>query len=572
VFPLNQGSWLTEGIALFLGPFIHEDISIVSAAFLVVEHGLPFIPALACLYGGIVASDLAIYGLGAIARRLGLARRLLIGPKVDRARQRLSENLTLSVAMCRLLPGLLFPTFLACGWFGLSFVRFTAVTMITAAVYTPLMLMLAVKLGETVFRRIGSWTWIVPLSALALITFLRMRRKNSRAAAAVLSSESHPLGENPPEIMSHRGMPSLDLLARKVLPAERIPQIIFYAPIFMAWMVLGWRYRSLTLPTISNPLIEAGGLWGESKSRLLRQVPNDQQHWIAPFVTITTGNNSEDVNKDLIEALDTMAACRLGFPVVAKPDEGFQGYGVRLLPDREALLAYLVSFPKGYTVILQQPINHDGEAGVFYGRLPGEKSGRILSLTFRYFPHVIGDGVSTVGTLIAQDPRTRFKKHFYLGSNARHLGANGERFETIPAVGEVVRLSFIGSIRVGGLYRNACSLITPAMTERFDAIARDIPEFYFGRFDIRFKSQELLQSGDGFSIIEINGAGSEPIHVWDPETSMIEAYREEIRFLSMSFEIGNRNRLRGFKPMSVISLLKYTRNYNRLLTLYPPSG
>ena len=125
---------------------------------------------------------------------------------------------------------------------------------------------------------------------------------------------------------------------------------------------------------------------------------------------------------------------------------------------------------------------------------------------------------------------------------------------------------------MGGLYRDACSLITPALTECFDAIARDIPEFYFGRFDIRFKSVEGLQAGNGFSIIEINGAGSEPIHVFDPETSVIKAFRDEIRFLSIAFEIGERNRRRGFKSMPVVELLKYTRDYNRLLSLYPPSG
>ena len=64
---------------------------------------------------------------------------------------------------------------------------------------------------------------------------------------------------------------------------------------------------------------------------------------------------------------------------------------------------------------------------------------------------------------------------------------------------ELIRLTFIGSLRVGGLYRDAGHLITPELTQRFDEIARSMPEFYYGRFDIRFESTDLLKEGKGFS-------------------------------------------------------------------------
>jgi hypothetical protein len=53
------------------------------------------------------------------------------------------------------------------------------------------------------------------------------------------------------------------------------------------------------------------------------------------------------------------------------------------------------------------------------------------------------------------------------------------------------------------------------MTEAFEEIARDLPEFYFGRFDVRFPDIESLRRGEDVTVVEINGAGSEGTHIWD---------------------------------------------------------
>ena len=141
----------------------------------------------------------------------------------------------------------------------------------------------------------------------------------------------------------------------------------------------------------------------------------------------------------------------------------------------------------------------------------------------------------------------------------------------VPADAEMVRLSFIGSIRTGGLYRDARAAITPAMSERFDAIARSMPEFWFGRFDIRFRSLDELQRGEAFKVIEVNGAGAEAIHMWDPEMPLVEAYRELLHYQSLLFTIGAANRKRGFKPMGLRALIAFTNKQNRLIDSYPPS-
>ena len=44
---------------------------------------------------------------------------------------------------------------------------------------------------------------------------------------------------------------------------------------------------------------------------------------------------------------------------------------------------------------------------------------------------------------------------------------------------------------------------------------RDLP-YYSGRLDIRYNTLDELKPGNNFSIIELNGAGSEPTHIYDP--------------------------------------------------------
>ena len=300
----------------------------------------------------------------------------------------------------------------------------------------------------------------------------------------------------------------------------------------------------------------------------MSQISEKQDRWIAPFITIQRG---QDADSDLDSALEAMYLKGLDFPIVVKPDIGWQGYGVRILHNENELSAYIVDYPANKSIIIQRPISYEGEAGVFYIRFPGEERGRITSLTLRYLPYLVGDGKSTVRELIAKDKRTNFKKNYYLGSHKRHMGMYPEYLGSVPDEGEKVQLTFIASLRVGGLYRNGKQYITRAMTERFDAIARSIPEFYFGRFDIRFKSIEHLQTGEDFAIFEINGAGSEAIHIWDADTSIIEAYKELFVYQSLLFEISNRNRVNGYKPISIKELYRFTLDYQRLLVSYPPS-
>ena len=564
---------LFECLAIFFMSLVHEDLAIIGAGALILEYDLTPIKALITLYCGVVTGDFIVYGLGSAVRRLPWAQRLLIKTPVENARGWLRENLVISIAACRVLPGVLFPTYLACGWFKMPFKTFAATTMTTAVLYVPIALGVAVGLRQTVFQVFGFWGWVMMFGLIVLIGVLGFRKPKWVTMGKLVSAGDramhHHAGHGaPPPLITHKGMPSVDKLPRWVAAAERIPPSLFYIPFGLYWAYLGFKFRGLTLPTVANPNIEVGGMWGESKSDCMKQVGADQVGWLAPYVTIKRDSNPvEDVKR----ALGLMRDAGLEFPIVAKPDIGWQGYGVQLIRGSSELGDYLSKYPREGLLILQRYVPHDGEAGILYCRMPGDEKGRILSMTLRYFPFVVGDGETNLRDLIIEDPRNRFKGTYHFGSDPLHTGIGAQDLDRVPAKGEVARLAFIGSIRVGGLYRDASAAITPELTDRIDAVARSMPEFHFGRFDVRFESLDLLRKGQGFAIIEINGVGAEAIQIWDPEMSLGESYRNLFKAHRLTFEIGAKNRDRGFKPTSLRELIGYSRKQHKLIVQYPPS-
>ena len=359
------------------------------------------------------------------------------------------------------------------------------------------------------------------------------------------------------------GMPDVHL-KRPIALREHIPWLWIYAPVVAKWFMLALRHRSLTLPTAANPRIVSGGFRGELKASYLRQVGSESQRWVARWTTLAVASEAGAPAR-LKRAEAAIEAAKLGYPLIVKPDIGACGYGVRLVDTTEQLSAYLTGFPAGQTVILQEFLPWAGEAGIFYVRRPDEERGRVYSLGLRYYPHVVGDGHSTLRRLIEADPRASRRAKLYLTSLA-------PRLDEVPAKGTVVRLAVAASLRVGALYRDGAAHVTDALVSRLDEIARSMPEFYYGRFDVRFRTIEALGRGEDFRIVEINGSGAEAIHIWDPALTIVDAYRTWFEQHEILFEIAACNRRRGVAPLGLRGLIALQWRESRLLRLYPASN
>lgn len=552
---------LAQLVALLVLPFAHEDVAIILGAYLISQETLPPLLVGASIYGGMVASDFALYGIGAGARKLPWLR-----PYADTQVRRFSETLKRNifgvVALCRVVPGLVFVAFVACGWARVPMSRFTLASLVVSALYLPPTLYLAIVFGGALDRQIGWFGWPLLLAVLIVAGIVRKR--------VFAVSDASEAAQATTGIGGFRGMPALTAAERRVAPAEKIPPLLFYLPLVLSWIWLGIRHRSLTLPSAANPYIPTGGMWGEAKSDYVDGLVGPERAAIAPYAVLIRGAAGE-VAADGRRAADLMASERLTFPIVVKPDIGWHGYGVRLIRDEGQLAAYLAAFPPGAALMLQQYVPYDGEAAILYARRPGAAEGAIQSLTLRYFPHVIGDGVSTLRALVQKDARARWKSGLHLGLYASHAGPGREALERIPERGEIVQLALIGNQRAGGLYRDGRAYVTAALQRRIDSIARAMPQFHYGRFDLRFESIGALMRGEGFLIVEINGIGGESIDVWDARLSVREAYRRLYAQQKLLFEIGAANRARGFAPMPVADFLWRLKRQTELIQRYPSS-
>lgn len=551
---------------LFALPFWHEDGAIVWGGYLI-THGLAS-PAIvvAALYGGMLASDLAIFGLGAGARRAPWLGQRFERYGLDVLEQKLQANFMRLMVLSRIVPGLLFPVFLACGWSRVGILRFTGTSMALIAVQLAVVLGAALLFGDATVALPGYG----PLLALAaLLPAFAIARVSLKGLGRGITAPPAPAACAP--AVSHRGMPPLRDLAGRVAVAERVPPLVFYVPLVLNWIRLGLRHGGMALPTAANPRIATGGMWGESKSECLDQIAPEHAAFVAAHVAVVREEGTT-VATTVGDALAGLEARGIGFPLVAKPDVGWQGYGVRCLSDARELATYLHATAPGARVILQELVADDGEAAILYAREPGAERGRIVSLTLRYYPHVVGDGVSSVRDLVRRTPRGRWKCALYAGRDEFHSGLSAAELARVPAFGEVVRLAFIGSARAGGLYRDATADLTPALHARVDAIARSMPEFHYGRFDVRFHSLAELRHGLGFKIFEINGIGGEAIEIWDPERSLTGAYRTLFEQQALLFALGARNRARGFEPEPLGAFVSALRRQTKLLRSYPSSA
>ena len=332
------------------------------------------------------------------------------------------------------------------------------------------------------------------------------------------------------------------------------PPYLFYPPVVAYIVYLGIKFRSWTLFTAANPGIPAGGFVGESKHKILDNL-KDAAAWMPCSTLLSCSAPAHRI----VEAETFMRQHGLQFPVVLKPDAGQRGSGVSIVRSSGKLCEYLTH--AAFPVILQEYVPGE-EYGVFYYRYPGDERGRILSVTEKRMPILLGDGKRTLEELILADDRAVCMSDFYLRKNA-------DRIQDVPAAGERVQLVEIGTHCRGAIFLDGSDTITPALEEVIDRIARTFDGFFFGRFDVRVPSRQDFMAGRNLKIVELNGVTSEATHIYDPKLNLFDAYRALFQQWRIAFEIGDLNRVRGIQPASVGDLRDATREYGRLAQSHP---
>jgi hypothetical protein len=307
---------------------------------------------------------------------------------------------------------------------------------------------------------------------------------------------------------------------------------IIYLPLYPVFILFCLRARSFFFFAAANPSITNGGWLGESKKDLYNLLPTDIQPRTL-FFTLGT-------DPGMVEKLLMAAGFR--FPMIGKPDIGGRGRGVKKLDTMREVLSYAAVACMDYHI--QEFIHYENEAGIFYYRFPSEPSGNISGIVYKEFLKVQGDGEKTVCELLKGNPRGLLQLPFLEKTEPRIL-------DRIIPKGEFFTVSPYGNHARGALFLDHSASVNPDLVRVINEVTSLMPSFCYGRLDIRYQSRELLEQGKSFSIIEVNGAGSEPTHIYDPRHSIFFAWKEIVRHWRLLCSISRANHRRGYRYLSL---------------------
>ncbi|MGA0556865.1 hypothetical protein ACO2Q8_09465 [Larkinella sp. VNQ87] len=326
---------------------------------------------------------------------------------------------------------------------------------------------------------------------------------------------------------------------------EYWPFELVYFPIFVYWLWLSLKARSFFFFSASNPAIESGGLLGESKWDILSRI---DKAYKPKTIFVSTKTDAEEV-------LNRLQKAGMRFPVIAKPDVGERGWRVKKIEKPDELRAYAFESPGDFLV--QAYVDEPLELGVFYYRMPGQAQGTVSSIVQKEFLTVRGNGHNCIEELIGQNERAFLQ-----------LPALRERYgdflHVIPAAGETIPLEPIGNHSRGTKFLNANHLITPELTAVIDRISQSIDGFYYGRYDLRCRSLADLQAGRTIQILELNGAGAEPGHIYQPGFSLWEAYKVLFRHWRVLYAISRENHRWGVPYMTLREAYRLWKKHSAL--------
>ena len=268
-----------------------------------------------------------------------------------------------------------------------------------------------------------------------------------------------------------------------------------------------------------------GGMFGESKFDVLLKVPVGVK---PKTILIRLPATRQHV-------VDQMAQHGMELPVIFKPDLGERGWLVKKIQSAADIDSYLTKI--NIPFLVQELVSLPLEFGVFYVRYPSEPKGRVTSIVGKEMLSVTGDGFMTLQELILAKDRARLQWEIL------RITYQNKLEDVIPR-GEKIELVSIGNHCLGTKFLNANHLITEKLSASFDAISKQIEGFYFGRFDLRVASLEDLQEGR-VMIMELNGCGAEPAHIYQPGSSILEATRVLFKHWSDIYRVSVENHQRG---------------------------
>jgi len=208
------------------------------------------------------------------------------------------------------------------------------------------------------------------------------------------------------------------------------------------------------------------------------------------------------------------------YPIIFKPNIcSAHGHDVKLINNKREVYNYLNKAKTKNITMMQNFYNGRYEVAVLYERMPYNKNGKIISI-------------------VEKIQKNKTNKWYPLSG---------------------VSLKYI---QIENL--NRPEWITSKFNKIIDKISKNIPDFYVGRYDIKFNNIKDLNNGINFKIVEVNGSGGVDLRTY----TNIGSFKKNVyhyRWLLVRFWIGfvnliTFNTINPIKLLSIIILSIYRVN------------
>ena len=336
----------------------------------------------------------------------------------------------------------------------------------------------------------------------------------------------------------------------KLFNWEYWPFHVVYFPVYPYYLFLSLKARSLFFFNTSNPAIRNGGFLMESKKEIYDLIPSEYYPSTLFFKTTTPPQ----------KIIASIKQQNLKYPLIGKPDIGMKGMMVKKLENENDLVGYASNSKVDF--LIQEFIPYQNEVGIFYYRYPNESTGFISGIVRKEFLTVTGDGISTVEQLLLKNKRA------VLQLPILRIKEKDKMHCVLKKDEELVIVPYGNHVRGAKFLDDSC-MIDEELTNTIDGICKRVNGFYFGRLDIRYNTWQELKQGKNFSIIELNGSGSEPTHIYDPGHSIFRAWKEIAKHLKILYRISKMNhRLQKTPYMTIrrgLDMLRQNSEYLKLL-------
>lgn len=325
---------------------------------------------------------------------------------------------------------------------------------------------------------------------------------------------------------------------------EYWPVYIFNIPVVGIWLYNAVRAKNLFYFTMTNPGIETGGFFGESKSGIMQHIPAAYKPITVLIKATSTG---EEIEK-------SFSASGLSFPVMVKPEVGERGWLAKRVNSMPELKAYLEEHP--IDMLLQTYIDLPLEVSIMVYTMPGKNTPVVTSICEKHFLQIEGDGDSTIGDLIIRQDRALLQLE-------KLLNNFGHRWDEVLAEKEILILESVGNHCRGTTFVDRNDMIDENLAVVMGQLLSTMPEVFYGRFDMRAGSWQELKEGKNIRVLEFNGTSSDPAHIYQPGYSLWKAYGDMAHHWRVMRKIAIENRERGCRSLTfreiIAALVLYFR-------------